>query len=51
MVSEGGADEQSSAGVRFTGRFLNVVRVLPGEGDDIIAQEYVASGDGVDPGG
>jgi dipeptidyl aminopeptidase/acylaminoacyl peptidase len=47
MVSEGGSDEQSKAGIRLTGRFLNVVRVLPGEGDDIIAQEYVASGDGV----
>jgi dipeptidyl aminopeptidase/acylaminoacyl peptidase len=46
MISEGGVDEQSSAGLRFTGRQLIFVRTLPGEGDDIIAQEYVGGMDG-----
>ena len=46
MISEGGSDEQAKAGVRFVGRFLRLVRTLPGETDDIIAQEFVASADG-----
>ena len=46
MVSEGGDDEQATAGARFVGRFLEIVRVLPGETDDIIAQEFVATFDG-----
>jgi dipeptidyl aminopeptidase/acylaminoacyl peptidase len=50
MVAEGGMDEQSSAGIRLVGRFLEVVRTLPGETDDIIAQEYVFSADGANAG-
>ncbi len=46
MISEGGGDEQASSGIRFTGRALNIVRTLPGETDDIIAQEYVFSSNG-----
>ncbi len=50
MISEGGADEQSSSGIRFTGRALNIVRTLPGESDDVIAQEYVFSSSGTQAG-
>ena len=45
MISEG-SDEQSTAGVRFVGRPLFLVRTLPGETDDIIAQEVVYSLEG-----
>ena len=43
MLSEGGIDEQASSAARFVGRVLDVVRLLPGETDDIIAQETVYS--------
>jgi dipeptidyl aminopeptidase/acylaminoacyl peptidase len=46
MLSEGGQDEQSSGGVRLVGRFMLPVRVLPGETDDIIAQEFVIAAEG-----
>ncbi|MDQ3027647.1 MAG: S9 family peptidase [Pseudomonadota bacterium] len=46
MLSEGGSDEQSSAGARLVGRALVLVRTLPGESDDIIAQERVFTADG-----
>jgi dipeptidyl aminopeptidase/acylaminoacyl peptidase len=46
MISEGGDDEQASSGARFVGRFLGLVRTLPGETDDVIAQEFVATVDG-----
>jgi len=41
MLSEGGMDEQASSGMRFVGRILVPVRMLPGDTDDIIAQELV----------
>ena len=46
MVSEGGQDEQAKGGLRLVGRFLELVRTLPGETDDVIAQEIVFSADG-----
>jgi dipeptidyl aminopeptidase/acylaminoacyl peptidase len=46
LVSEGGQDEQATQGARFVGRFLVLERTLPGETDDVIAQEYVATMDG-----
>jgi dipeptidyl aminopeptidase/acylaminoacyl peptidase len=46
MVSEGGDDEQSSSGARLVGRLLAIVRMLPGETDDFIAQEVVVTADG-----
>jgi dipeptidyl aminopeptidase/acylaminoacyl peptidase len=46
VVSEGGQDEQATQGARFVGRFLFLVRTLPGETDDVIAQEFVATFDG-----
>ena len=46
MLSEGGSDEQSGSGYRLVGRFLVLVRTLPGETDDIIAQEHVITADG-----
>ena len=49
MVAEG-SDERASAAIRFTGRGLALVRTLPGETDDIIAQERVYSGGGVTTG-
>ena len=42
LISEG-SDEQSGAGNRVTIRPLQVVRTLPGETDDIIAQEIILS--------
>src|SRR4051812_32252452 len=39
LVSEGGPDEGSTG--RFVGRYLRVVRTLPGDSDDIIAKEIV----------
>ena len=50
MLSEGGSDEQAGSGVRFVGRYLVLVRTLPGETDDIIAQELVATADGAKTG-
>lgn len=50
MVSEGGSDEQASTGLRFVGRYAVLVRTLPGETDDVIAQEFVASASGVKSG-
>jgi len=40
MVSEGG-DEQATSAARFVGRVLVPVRGIPGETDDLIAQEIV----------
>jgi len=50
IISEGGMDEQTTNGYRMVGRFLDVIRTLPGETDDIIAQEYVYSADGASAG-
>lgn len=49
LISEG-SDERNTAGIRFTGRALNPVRTLPGESDDIIAQEFVFSSRGTSAG-
>ncbi len=46
MISEGGTDEQASSSVRLVGRYLVLVRTLPGETDDVIAQEYVNAAGG-----
>lgn len=45
MLSEG-SDERASTGFRFTAHALSVVRLLPGEGDDIIAQDFVFASEG-----
>ena len=50
MLSEGGFDEQSSSALRLVGRVLVLVRTLPGETDDIIAQEVVFGSDGAKTG-
>ncbi len=50
MISEGGSDEQTSSGMRLVGRILNPVRTLPGESDDIIAQELVYGPEGAHSG-
>ena len=50
IISEGGMDEQTTNGYRMVGRFLDIVRTLPGDTDDIIAQEYVYGGEGASAG-
>jgi dipeptidyl aminopeptidase/acylaminoacyl peptidase len=50
MISEGGSDEQSGSGMRLVGRLLALVRTLPGESDDIIAQEQVFGAEGLHSG-
>ena len=47
MISEGGADEQSSSGAL---KPLIPVRGLPGDSDDLIAQEIIPRIDGTHPG-
>src|SRR6202049_1928352 len=43
LISEG-IDEQKGAGMRATIRPLEIIRTLPGEADDVIAQEIVIGG-------
>lgn len=43
VVSEGDDKERNTGGIRFTYRFTEPVRFLPGETDDIIVQEFVAA--------
>jgi dipeptidyl aminopeptidase/acylaminoacyl peptidase len=50
VISEGDESERNTAGIRFVGRPLSVVRLLPGDTDDIIAQEHVFAESGADPG-
>src|SRR5205085_6806737 len=50
MVSEGGSDEQASSGARFVGRVLIPVRDMPGESDEMIAQELVFAVEGAHSG-
>ncbi len=45
VVSEGDDTERNTGGIRVTFRFLEPVRFLPGDTDDIIVQEYVAAQD------
>jgi dipeptidyl aminopeptidase/acylaminoacyl peptidase len=45
VISEGDEHERNTTGWRFTARFMQPVRFLPGDTDDIIMQEYVASVD------
>jgi dipeptidyl aminopeptidase/acylaminoacyl peptidase len=44
IISEGGVDEQVTSGLRLTIRPLAILRNLPGETDDVIAQEFVFGG-------
>ena len=46
-----GSDEQRSAGLRAVFRFLGVVRTLPGDGDEFIAQEVAFEDRELKPGG
>jgi dipeptidyl aminopeptidase/acylaminoacyl peptidase len=46
MLSEGGSDERAVPGTRVTPHALSVIRPLPGEGDDIIAQDVVYAAEG-----
>jgi dipeptidyl aminopeptidase/acylaminoacyl peptidase len=43
VISEGDEHERNTSGVRLTGRALIPVRLLPGDTDDIIAQEIVGA--------
>ncbi|HEX3098678.1 MAG TPA: S9 family peptidase [Usitatibacter sp.] len=49
-LSDGSADEEMGSALRFVGHGLEVVRFLPGEGDDFIAQEITYDSRGRDTG-
>ena len=48
LISEG-SDEQSAEGLRYTARPLEILRRLPGESDDVIAQEIVLNAGSIRP--
>jgi dipeptidyl aminopeptidase/acylaminoacyl peptidase len=49
-LSDGSADEDMGGALRFVGHGLDIVRFLPGEGDDFIAQELTFDSRGRDSG-
>jgi dipeptidyl aminopeptidase/acylaminoacyl peptidase len=51
VLSEGDDKERNTVGVRYTAHFMDPVRFLPGDTDDIIMQEFIGAENETKPGG